>query len=212
MLIAATATAPAVELDLPRDFHAVPLERPTQERTAAQLHVLDDLAIVDVERREALSLYLEGLAARVAREGVDGAAFCAVRLEGRASTATLTVTVHRLGTVDLGVAVYAAAEALRAAGRFTSVTVEDLGTHLAVTAVADREVAERGAADPSAASVLREVLTVVPLAGTDSAVVLTLSTPCRDDWAVYADLARSVAASVRVRPKASPSERPRVAF
>ena len=108
-----TEAAPVIVLDVPPDFHQVPLERETESRTGAQLQVLEDMGLSDRGQREALSLYLEALAVRLSRGSVLGTAFCAVQVDGHPSTATLTVALQPTHTGDRGLAVMGAAEAIQ---------------------------------------------------------------------------------------------------
>ena len=183
-------------LDLPADFHEVPLLPDTPERTAAQLELLDDMGLVDPAQREALSLYLEALSVRLGRGAVTGSAFCAVRLDGRPSTATVTVAVHATHTLDRGLAVLGAAEALRRQGHHESVEIVELGQQPAVTAVTERRSRPGDAATGEVGVPVREMSVFVPVAGQQRAAMVTVSTPCLQDWDVYVrltlDLCRSV--------------------
>lgn len=203
MLIQTTAAAPRVRLAVPPDFHQVPLERQTESRTASQLQVLDEMGLSEPNQREALSLYLEGLAVRLTTANVGGSAFCAVQLDGRPSTATLTVGLQSINTIDRGVAVLGAAEALRRHPRYTNVAVVELGNHAAVTAEAERPLTPSSSTEgPSA--VLREKLAVVPVPGQPWAALLTVATPCLEDWDTYVTLLLDICRSLQVeRPEPS---------
>ncbi len=201
MLIESRAEgAPALVFDVPPDFHQVPLERGTEERTASQLQVLADMGLSDTGQREALSLYLEALAVRLAKGNVVGTAFCAVQLDGRPSTATLTMAVHPTHTADRGLAVMGAAEAMRREGRSASVEITDLGQHPAVTAVAERAAVPGDAVSGEEGAALREMWVLVPVPGHEQAVMVTLSTPCLEDWDVYTNLVLDICRSLRVQP------------
>ncbi len=197
MLIETTAAAPRIRVEVPPDFHQVPLERETESRTASQLQVLDEMGLSRADQREALSLYLEGLAVRLTTANVGGSAFCAVRLDGRPSTATLTVGLQSIGTLDRGLAVLGAAEALRRDPRYTNVAVVELGNQAAVTAVAERSLASDESTDGRRA-VLREMLAFVPVKGHPWAALLTLATPCLEDWDTYVALLLDICRSVQV--------------
>lgn len=194
-----TEAAPVIVLDVPSDFHQVPLETETEARTASQLQVLEDMGLSDTGQREALSLYLEALAVRLARGNVLGTAFCAVELDGRPSTATLTVALHPTGTADRGLAVLGAAEAMRREGRFSVVDIRELGQHPAVTAVTERPSVPGDVADGDVGATLREMSVLVPVPGHEQAAMITLSTPCLEDWPVYETLVLDVARSLQVQ-------------
>ena len=191
--------APVIVLDVPPDFHQVPLEAETEVRTASQLRVLEEMGLSDSGQREALSLYLEALAVRLNSGVVISTAFCAVELGGRPSTATLTVALHATGTADRGLAVMGAAEALRREGRFSAVEIRELGTHPAVTALAERPAVPGDAASGEVGKTLRELSVLVPVPGHDQAAMITLSTPCLEDWPVYESLLLDIARSLHVQ-------------
>ncbi|MEJ7690199.1 MAG: hypothetical protein WKF76_07070 [Nocardioidaceae bacterium] len=193
-----TRAAPVIVLDVPPDFHQVPLETETEIRTASQLRVLEEMGLSDPGQREALSLYLEALAIRLSHGTVIGTAFCAVQLEGRPSTATLTVALHRTGTADRGLAVMGAAEALRREGRYASVDIRELGMHPGVTAVVERPSVPGDASTGEVGATLREMSVLVPVPGHEHAAMITLSTPCLEDWVVYETLLLDIARSLQV--------------
>lgn len=194
-----TEATPVIVLDVPPDFYQVPLETETEARTASQLQVLADMGLSDSGQREALSLYLEALAIRLSTGSVVGTAFCAVSLEGHPSTATLTVALHSTGTADKGLAVMGAAEAMRREGRYSSVDIRELGLHPAVTAVAERPSLPGDAANGGVGATLREMSVLVPVPGHQQAAMMTLSTPCLEDWGVYEALLLDIARSLQVQ-------------
>ena len=202
MLIETTAAAPRIRLEVPPDFHQVPLERETELRTASQLQVLDVMGLSHPDQREALSLYLEGLAVRLTTADVGGSAFCAVQLHGRPSTATLTVGLQSTRTLDRGLSLLGAAEALRRDQRYSTVTVVELGNQPAATAVAERPMAASGAPDGPTA-VLREMLAFLPVQGHPWAALLTLATPCHEDWDTYVAVLLDICRSLHVERSAS---------
>jgi hypothetical protein len=202
VLIFSVEAAPRVVVEVPPDFHQVPLEQQTEARTASQLQVLDEMGLTESDQREALSLYLEGLAVRLTTASLGGSAFCAVQLDGRPSTATLTMALQPTRTIDRGLAVLGAAESMRRAARYPSVAVVQLGGQAVVTAVTERSLSQGSGAVPGA--VLREMLAFVPVPGHEFAALLTLATPCLDDWDVYADVLLDICRSVQVeRPEPS---------
>jgi len=194
-----TEAAPVIVLDVPPDFHQVPLEAETEARTASQLQVLEAMGLSDSGQREALSLYLEALAIRLSRGRVLGTAFCAVSIEGHPSTATLTVALHPTGTADKGLAVMGAAEAMRREGRYSSVEIRELGLQPAVTAVAERPSLPGDATSGDVGATLREMSVLVPVPGHQQAAMMTLSTPCLEDWAIYETLLLDIARSLQVQ-------------
>ncbi len=202
MLISSVEAAPRVVVEVPPDFHQVPLEQQTEARTASQLQVLDEMGLTESDQREALSLYLEGLAVRLTTASLGGSAFCAVQLDGRPSTATLTMALQPTRTIDGGLAVLGAAESMHREGRYTDVAVVRLGSRAVVTARSERSLSPGSGAVPGA--VLREMLAFVPVPGHEFAALLTLATPCLADWDVYADVLLDICRSVRVeRPEPS---------
>ncbi|MBA2774225.1 MAG: hypothetical protein H0U36_09315 [Nocardioidaceae bacterium] len=195
-----TLAARVIVLDVPPDFHQVPLETETETetRTASQLRVLEDMGLTDPGQREALSLYLEALAIRLSRGTVIGTAFCAVQLEGRPSTATLTVALHPTGTADQGLAVMGAGEAMRREGRCARVDIRELGMHPAVTTVVERPAVPGDASTGEVGATLREMSVLLPVPGHEHAAMITLSTPCLEDWEVYEALLLDIARSLQV--------------
>lgn len=195
---ARTEAAPVLVLDVPSDFHEVPLDRNVEERTASQLGVLDEMGIEDRRQREALSLYLEALSVRLRSGNVVGTAFCAVQLDGSPSTATLTVAMQPLSAPDPGVALLGAAEAMRRQDRFDDVQVERLGSYDVVMAQTDRPNVPGTPAGGDVAEALRELSVFVPLPGHDTALTVTLATPCLEDWDVYRQLLVDVCRTLKV--------------
>ncbi len=198
LLESPTDAGPAIRLDVPPDFHQIPLERQVERRTAAQLQVISALGLSSPSQREAISLYLEALSIRLAKGNVVATAFCAVQLSGRPSSATLTVAVHETHTPDAGLAVMGAAEAMRATGRYDQVEILAVGGRPVVSAVVER--AARPGETPSglAGSTLREISVLVPMAGQQQAAMLTLSTPNLADWQTYRAVVLDICRSVRI--------------
>ena len=186
--------APSVHLDIPPDFHEIPLDAAVEDRVAARTAVLDDLGLADVEQREGLGLYFEALARALSHGPVVGTAFCAVEIDGKPSTATLTVATQTRAPTDPLVASLGLAEVLRRAGRHDSVAIERLGSHHAVVATGSL----------STDSGRLRMITIATALPTDRLVVLVmLATPCHGDFPLYTRVARDVAASARVvRPEA----------
>lgn len=198
MLIGTRAeVTPVIVLDVPPDFHQVPLQGEIESRTASQLRVLADMGLSDTGQREALSLYLEALAVRLGRDNVAGTAFCAVELDGHPSTATLTVGLQSTRSQDRGLVVMAAAEAMRREGRYAAIEIISLGGHPALTAVADRSTVPDAAAEVG--QTLREISVLVPVPGQERAAMVTLSTPCLGDWDVYVALVLDICRSLHVQ-------------
>jgi hypothetical protein len=198
LLESRTDTAPAIRLDVPPDFHQIPLEPQVERRTAAQLKVVSALGLSSSSQREAISLYLEALSIRLAEGNVVGTAFCAVQLAGRPSSATLTVAVHETHTADASLAVLGAAEAMRRAGRYDQVEILAVCGRAVVSAVAERAVRPGETPTGQAGSTLREISVLVPVAGQQHAVMLTLSTPNLDDWETYRAVVLDICRSVRM--------------
>jgi len=186
--------APSVHLDIPADFHEIPLDAAVEDRVAARTAVLDDLGLADSGQREGLGLYFEALARSLGHGPVVGTAFCAVEIDGKPSTATLTVATQVGAPPDPLVATVGLVEVLRRAGRHDSVTIERLRSHSAV--VATGTLATEGGG-------LRTVTIATPLLADRLVVLITLATPCHEDFPLYSRVARDVAASARVvRPDA----------
>jgi hypothetical protein len=192
-------TAPVISLDVPADFHQVPLDHETESRTAAQLQVLEDMELTDPGQREALSLYLEALAVRLSRGTVVGTAFCAVELDGHASTATLTIALHATHTLDRGLAVMGVAEAMRREGRYERVEIVQLGQHPAVTALAEGPTAPTETLTGVVGATLREISVLVPVPGHEHAAMVTLATPCLEDWDTYERVVLEICRSLHVQ-------------
>ncbi|MFY0406159.1 hypothetical protein [Solicola sp. PLA-1-18] len=178
---------PLIDVDLPPDFHEVPVASAVEDRVHDQDDLLDRLAVVDPVQREGLGWYLEALSRSAADADVAGTAFCAVRLAGRPSAATVTVAVHDADADDPLVFALGAAESLRADGRYDDVRTERVGHALAALAYGT---------DPGSGA--RHVTAVVPAAGHATAVVLCLSTHDTASFGVYDRVLRRAAASVRV--------------
>lgn len=176
---------PAIELDLPPDFYEVPIESSVEDRVAGQSVILDRLRIDDRSQREGVGWYLEALSRSVRLGNVAGTAFCAVRLDGAPSTATLTAAVQDSPSDDPLVFALGASQILARSGRFTTVSQENLGGVVA-------------AVGSGATGDVRFVTIVLPLVGHRSAVIVTLSTTDAAHAAIYETIARTAAASVRV--------------
>ncbi len=194
-----TQPAPVIVLDVPPDFHEVPLESDVRSRTSAQIDLLDQMRLEDRAQREALSLYLEALAVRLASGSVVGTAFCAVQLDGHPSTATLTVALQPTGTADRGLAALGAAEAMRREGRYQSVELRELGTQLTVMAVAERPAVPGDDPSVPAGATLRELSAFVPVSGFECAAMVTLSTPCLEDWGTYIDVVSDICRTMQIQ-------------
>jgi hypothetical protein len=197
MLLETTDTAPAIRLDIPEDFHQVPLDREVETRTAAQLSVVSALGLTSPTQREAMSLYLEALSIRLAKGRVAGTAFCAVQFAGRPSTATLTVAVHEMRSGDPGLIALGGAEAMRRDARFDRVDVVTVGGRPVATAISERAAKPGETPTGEIGATLREISVLVPIAGQAHAAMLTLSTPSLDDWDTYRTLLLDICRSVR---------------
>ncbi len=197
------AGAPAIWLDVPPDFHQIPLDPQTESRTAAQLEVVSALGLSRRDQREAISLYLEALSIRLATGNVVATAFCAVQLSGRPSSATLTVAVHDTHTADASLAVLGAAEAMRREDRYDRVEVGAVSGRPVVTAVAARQAGPGDTPDGQAGHTLREICVLVPVSGHQHAAMLTLSTPHVGDWETYRAVVLDIVRSVRLEQPAA---------
>ena len=190
--MSAVTLAPSVRLDIPPDFHEIPLDAAVEDRVAARTAVLDDLGLQHPEQREGLGLYFEAMARALRGGPVVGTAFCAVEIDGRPSTATLTVATQTSAPADPLVAVLGTAEVVRTRGQYESVSIERIGPHHAVVATG---------ALTAEGQHLRTVTIATPLPAGRLVVLITLATPCPDDFSIYTRVAREVAASARlVRP------------
>ena len=182
----------ALVLDVPPDFHQVPLDEAIEDRVVGQSALVEAFGVADARQREGLGLYVESLARHVRASRVAACAFCLVELDGAPSTATLTVALHPAGASnDPTVLVLGTAEALRRDGDYAEVRVERIDGRPVVVATAER-VAQGGAERH------REVTVAVPLAGHGQIAMLALASPDVTHWQVYERLLRQVAASVRV--------------
>lgn len=184
--------AGALLLDVPPDFHQVPLDDAVEDRVAARSALIESLGLADARQREGLELYVEALAGHVHRSRVAASAFCLVELDGAPSTATLTVAMHPAGSsADPTVLLLGVAEALRREGDYTHVAVEEVDGRAVVVASG-----ERGAG----AGRQRELTVAVPLPANQQVVMVALASPDLAHWDVYERLVRQVAASVRLAP------------
>jgi hypothetical protein len=182
-------TRPEIALDIPPDFHEVPLEAAIEDRVAAQNALLEDMGLHDTEQREGLGLFLEAIARTLAGGPVIGTAFCAVEMAGRPSTATLAIATQSTSTTDPLVVVAGTAEAMRRTGSYTRVGVEAAGTRQAV--FASGTVGTDGL-------VLHQTTAVVPVPEHALTVLITIATPVRDDVATYERVVRAIAESLHV--------------
>lgn len=185
----AIESAVQIDIDLPPDFHEVPLDVAVEDRTAAQRELIAALDLDDSERRESIGWYLEAMA-RMVREGpVVGTAFCAVRLDGVPSTATLTVATRAMPSDDPLVFAQGTYESMLRQGTYTTVQVERIGPVTGVLATRGLELAERRS---------HQVMAVVPVPGHRLGVFVTVATDDESHAAVYERVARDAAATVRV--------------
>lgn len=184
-----TESGVLIDLDLPPDFHEVPLDLAVEDRAAAQQELIDTLALDDRERREGIGWYLEAMA-RTIREGpVVGTAFCAVQLDGTPSSATLTVATRAMPSDDPLVFAQGAYESMRGQGTYAKVQIERLGSVTGVLATRVLELAERRS---------HQVTAVVPVPGHRLGVFITVATDDESHVALYERVARDAAATVRV--------------
>jgi len=180
-----------VDIDVPPDFHEVPVDPSVEDRLLGQTAILDELSIADPAQREGLGWYLEALSRSVTAGAVVSTAFCAVRLGGTPSSATLTVAGHPAAAEDPLVFTTGAARALLTTGAYESVAQENLGRTLAVVA-RGRAIGDDGL------TYSQDVTVVVPVAGHRLAVVVSLSTTDLAHVATYEAVVRDAAASARV--------------
>lgn len=184
-----TDSSVRIDLDLPPDFHEVPLDAAIEDRVAAQHELIDVLELDDVRRREGLGWFLEALA-RVTQGGhVTGTAFCAVELDGVPSTATLTVATQQMPSDDPLVFAQGTYESMRARGDYDSVQLERLGAVAGVVARRELDIDDRRS---------RQVTAVVPVPGHRIGVYVTVATDDLDHAEVYERVAIDAAGSVRV--------------
>ncbi|UYM05896.1 hypothetical protein [Solicola gregarius] len=178
-----------IDVDLPPEFHAVPLDPAVEDRAVAQRELIETLAIDDAERREGLGWFLEALALMTRDTHVSGTAFCAVELDGRPSTATLTVATQAMPSDGPLVFAQGAYESMRAKGGYTSVRLDRIGTVSGVVATREVEVDGRST---------QQITVVVPVPGQRLGVFVTVATDDLDHAAVYEQVAVDAARSVRV--------------
>lgn len=185
-----------IVLDIPPDFHEVPLDLAVEDRVAARSALLDRLGLTDSARREGFALFLEAVSRAVGDGPVVATSFCAVQLAGRPSTATLTVATQAGVFADPLVSVYGTAETLIRRGAHRAVRVERVGPHSVVLATSRvRDDVSRAAEGPD----LHQVTVVVPVPGLPLLALLAITSTAAD-LATYTDVVRTVAASLRVAP------------
>ncbi|MPZ61666.1 MAG: hypothetical protein GEU93_10300 [Propionibacteriales bacterium] len=198
MVISPTEQLPGVSLKLPSDFHLLPLDPDLANRVAAQSELLDALPLAGGDRRELVALYVEALATRLRDADVAGAAFCAVRIDDHASTATLTVGYHSTATTDRTLALLGTVATLRGSEDMTSVETTTYAGHPAATWIAERVLpGSDGGADDL---VLRELQVLVQAPEEPVAVLITLATPNLEDWPIYRDVVRSICETIEFQP------------
>lgn len=182
-----TMTSPevAIDLDLPSEFHEIPFAASVEDRVFAQTRLLDLLDIADPSQREGLGWYLEALSRGVSDGTVSGTAFCAVRLDGTPSAATITVATHPAPSDDPLVFVLGACRTFAGTGQYESVQHERLG-HTLVAVASGSTGGER------------HLTIAVPVVGQRIGVILMLSTADTAHAPVYERVARDAAASIRV--------------
>lgn len=184
----ATHAPVSIDLDLPPDFHEVPLDAAVEDRTAAQRELVEALD-VDAHRREGLGWFLEALA-RMTRVGhVSGTAFCAVELDGAPSVATLTVATQAMPSDDALVFAQGTYQSMRLHGDYDVVRIERVGPVMGVVAERELDIDDRRS---------HQVTAVVPVVGHRLGVYVTVATDDIDHAAVYARVAIDAAASVRI--------------
>lgn len=187
-----TTTSPVrIDLDLPPDFHEVPLDAAVEDRVAAQRELIEALDIDDAQSREGIGWFLEALARMTQGSHVAGTAFCAVELDGVPSAATLTIATQEMPSDDPLVFAQGTYQSMRAASAYDTVQIERLGGVTGV--VARREVDIGGNRS-------HQVTAVVPVAGHRVGVYVTVATDDLDHTEVYERVAIDAAASVRVAP------------
>lgn len=184
-----TESGVRIDLDIPPDFHEVPLDLAIEDRTAAQLDLIDELAPGDPERRESLGWFLEAMARNVREGPVVGTAFCAVQIDGNPSTATLTIATRSLPTDEPLVFAQGTYETMR--DGYDSVQLDRLGSVTGVVATRRREVDGRAS---------HQVTAVVPVPGQRIGVFVTVETDDATHLSIYQRVARDAAASVRLAP------------
>ncbi|MGH3359319.1 MAG: hypothetical protein ACRDO7_10985 [Nocardioidaceae bacterium] len=178
-----------IDIDIPPDFHEVPLDLAVEDRAAAQSELLEVLDLDDGDRREGLGWFLEAMA-RMVREGpVVGTAFCAVAIDQVPSTATLTVATRAMPSDDPLVFAQGTYESMRAQNTYVTVQLERIGAVTGVVATRELMVAERHS---------YQVTAVVPVPDQRLGVFVTVATDDRAHLSVYERVARDAAASVRV--------------
>lgn len=186
--------AQVIVLDIPPDFHEVPLDLAVEDRVAARIVLLDRLGLTESSRREGFALFLEAVSRAVGDGPVVATSFCAVQLEGRPSAATLTVATQASVVADSLVSVYGVAETLIRRGAHRSVRVDSAGPHPVVLATSQvRGDASSGGDQPE----LHQVTVVVPVPGLPLLALLAITSTAAD-LAIYTDVVRGVAASLRV--------------
>lgn len=182
-------SAVQIDIDIPPDFHEVPLDLAVEDRVAAQRELIEALGLEDGERREGLGWFLEATA-RMVREGpIVGTAFCAVQIDGAPSTATLTVATRDLPSDEPLVFAQGTYETMRRDGSYASIRLDRIGPVTGVVAARELVVAERR---------LHQVTAVVPLPGHRLGVFVTVATDDESHLAMYERVARDAAATVRV--------------
>lgn len=179
-----------IDLDLPPDFHEVPLDPAIEDRVAAQRELVDALG-ADPRSREGLGWLLEALARMTRDSHVSGTAFCAVEIDGTPSTATLTVATQAMPSDDPLVFAQGTYESLRAGGDHDSIRLRRLGPVTGVVAHRELEIDGRRSS---------EVTAIVPVPGHRIGVYVTVATDDVDHTEVYERVAVDAAGTVRVVP------------
>lgn len=199
-MISATSRLPGVTLSLPPDFHLLPLDSDLADRVAAQSVLLDALPMAGADRRELVALYLEALATQLRAVDIAGAAFCAVRVDDHASTATLSVGFHETATTDRTLALLGAVATLRGSAAAAGVETTSYAGQPAARWTSERPMAT-GDDEPV---VMRELQVLVQAPDVPVAVLITLATPTLQDWDLYTRVLADICATLRFTPAIEP--------
>lgn len=204
------AEAPAIQWQIPKEFHSLALELDPEERARHFDGMAASIWSSGTDhQRETVAYWYRQIADAAAADGALEAAFCVLRTEdGRVTTANLSVMVHKIEHGDDTRAVLAGlVEALSDDPMNQVVEVNTAGGP-AVLTLSGLQMTAPGDPDGAADRVtldLAQATAYVPCLEVSHLLLLTLTTPSIVDFPDYVGVLARVADSVQVNRAAVPA-------
>ncbi|MET9294316.1 hypothetical protein [Streptomyces sp. NPDC003077] len=195
--------ADSIQWQIPEEFYSLGLELGPADRAAYLDRLAAELWATGTEyQRQTVSNWYQQIAEAVAQDGALEAAFCAMRIDERITTATLSIMARPFEVdTEISVTIAGLLETL-SVDSSTEVTRVDTKAGPAVLSLSAMQLTQaelEGETGNSDSLIMAQAVAYLPLPSVSQLFVLTLSTPSIEDLPDYIGVLARITDTVQVR-------------